>query len=178
MPFKKKDEEDKITYEDFKNGKSETFSIPLSELEAIDVSDKRVEKVARGFFLGNAAVGRRKDVRRVLEDKVIGKIGSKGKYLVDKLFELINGVYVVDSLRPKQGKNEIKYYQVPPNLQAIIYAIDRVLGKPKQVNLTGSFSLSKLLIDVNRPGQNNNNEVSEESSFFHRENMGSKSTTD
>ena len=107
----------------------EIVSIPLDELEAVDVSEKNVEKMARGFILGSQAIGRRKEVRQQLEDAVIKKIGRKGKYLTDKLFELIEGVYIVDKRAGKDGR-EVRYYQVPPNLQAIVYALDRVLGKP------------------------------------------------
>lgn len=105
--------------------------VPLEELEVVDVSDKKLEQMARGFIMGSQAIGRRKEVREELEKKVIGKIGKKGKYLTDKLFELIEGVYVVDKRGGKNGR-EVRYYQVPPNLNAIIYALDRVLGKPKQ----------------------------------------------
>jgi len=107
----------------------EEISIPLSELETVDVSEKHLEKMARGFIMGSQAIGRRREVRQELEDRVIKKIGKKGKYLTDKLFELIEGVYVIDKRGGKDGR-EVRYYQVPPNLQAIIYALDRVLGKP------------------------------------------------
>src|SRR3990167_4431252 len=117
-----------------------------SDIVSINVSDKRAEKVARGYFVGQHAVGRRKDVRKVLEDRVIGKIGKSGKLLTDKLFELIEGVYIVDKLKNIQGKEEVRYYKVPPNLNAIIYALDRVLGKPKQLSVQANFSLSSLLI--------------------------------
>lgn len=104
--------------------------VPLADLEVVDVSDKKLEQMARGFIMGSQAIGRRKEIREELEKKVIGKIGKKGKYLTDKLFELIEGVYVVDKRGGKNGR-EVRYYQVPPNLNAITYALDRVLGKPK-----------------------------------------------
>jgi hypothetical protein len=118
--------------EDQKN-KSVKMVVPLEELEMVDVSEKAVEKLARGFILGSTAIGRRKEVRELLEDKVVKKIGKKGKYLTDKLFELIEGVCIIerDHQVGKKGRS-IKYYKVPPNLQAIIYALDRVLGKPTQ----------------------------------------------
>jgi hypothetical protein len=115
---------------------NETIEIPLSELTVMDVSDKKVEQMARGFIMGTQAIGRRKDLHAELEQRVMTKIGKKGKYLTDKLFELIEGVYVIDKKGGKNGQ-DIRYYQVPPNLQAITYALDRVLGKPKiQVNTT------------------------------------------
>lgn len=94
-----------------------------------DVSDKQLEKMARGFIMGTEQIGRRREIRQELEEKVTKKIGNKGKYLVDKLFELIEGVYLEEKGLKKNGT--IRYYKVPPNLQAIIYALDRVLGKPK-----------------------------------------------
>ena len=107
--------------------------IPLAELETVDISDKYIEKMARGFIMGSQAIGRRREIRQELEERVTKKIGRKGKYLTDKLFELIEGVYVIDKRGGKDGRS-IRYYQVPPNLNAIIYALDRVLGKPKQVS--------------------------------------------
>ncbi len=93
-----------------------------------DISDKKIEQMARGFIMGTQAIGRRREIREVLEERVTKRIGRKGKYLTDKLFELIDGIYTVQ----KESGREIRYYKVPPNLTAIIYALDRVLGKPKQ----------------------------------------------
>ena len=93
-----------------------------------DVSDKKIEQMARGFIMGSQAIGRRREIREVLEERVTKRIGRKGKYLTDKLFELIDGIYTVQ----KESGREIRYYKVPPNLTAIVYALDRVLGKPKQ----------------------------------------------
>jgi hypothetical protein len=97
-----------------------------NEIESIDVSDKKIEQMARGYIMGSQAIGRKREIKDVLEEKVTKRIGRKGKYLTDKLFELIDGVYTVQ----KQNGKEIKYYKVPPSLNAITYALDRVLGKP------------------------------------------------
>ena len=105
--------------------------IPIAGLNPIDTSDRNVERMARGYIVGNQALTRRKEVREQLEKKVVERIGKKGKYLTDKLFELIEGVYVIERMSGKGGR-DIKYYQVPPNLEAIKYALDRVLGKPTQ----------------------------------------------
>lgn len=105
-------------------------SIPLADLEVVDVSDRHLEQMARGFIMGSQAIGKRKEIREELEKRVTKKIGTKGKYLTDKLFELIEGVYIVDKRGGKNGR-DVRYYQVPPSLNAIIYALDRVLGKPK-----------------------------------------------
>lgn len=107
----------------------EQFEAPFRELEAVNISDRNIERMARGFILGTQAIGRRREVREVLEERVTKRIGRKGKYLVDKLFELIEGVEIIEKM--KDGRID-KYYKVAPNLNAIIYALDRVLGKPKQ----------------------------------------------
>ena len=117
---------DKLTLEEIAAGV--ILEIPEGELMVADVSDRNIEKMARGFIMGSQAIGRRREIKAELEERVSKKIGRKGKYLTDKLFELIEGVYVMD----KRKDATIKYYQVPPNLNAIIYALDRVLGKPKQ----------------------------------------------
>lgn len=119
----------KLSLRHMEEPQTEEIVVPLNELEAVDISDKHVEKMARGFIMGSQAIGRRKEVRELLEDKVVKRIGKKGKYLTDKLFELIEGVYVVQNRKGQEGR-EIRYYQVPPNLDAIKYALDRVIGKP------------------------------------------------
>lgn len=136
--------------------------VPLDELEVVDVSDKKIEQMARGFIMGSQAIGRRKEIREELEKKVTQKIGKKGKYLTDKLFELIEGVYVVDKRGGKNGR-EVRYYQVPPNLNAIIYALDRVLGKPKQQIEASQESKGIILVEhvirnlANNPYKNGSN---------------------
>jgi len=107
----------------------EQFEVPLKDLEAVDISGRNIERMARGFIMGTQAIGRRREVRGILEERVTKRIGRKGKYLVDKLFELIEGVEIIEKM--KDGRID-KYYKVAPNLNAIIYALDRVLGKPKQ----------------------------------------------
>lgn len=102
------------------------IEVPLDELVVEDISEKKLEQRARAFIMGSEAIGRRKEVRELLEEKVVQRVGKKGKHITDKLFELIEGVYVIDRAKG----NGIRYYKVPPNLNAIIYALDRVLGKP------------------------------------------------
>lgn len=138
--------------------------IPLEEMVVVDISDKKIEQMARGFIMGSQAIGRRKEVRELLEEKVIKKIGKKGKYLTDKLFELIEGVYVIDKRGGKDGMS-IRYYQVPPNLNAIIYALDRVLGKPKQFTEHTEEKTGLILVEhvirnlANNPYRKNENGV-------------------
>lgn len=110
----------------------EIYDEEKKELNVIDVSEKHLEKVARGYILGTTKFSNQRELRQKLESKVEKKIGAKGKFLVEKLFELIEGVHIVDGRSGKDGKT-VRYYQQPPNLQAIIYALDRVLGKPKAV---------------------------------------------
>jgi len=117
---------------EIKESTQEIIQIPLNQLEAVDVSDKNIDRMARGFILGTQAIGHRREIREILEQKVTKKIGRKGKYLVDKLFELIEGVYIIEKKKDGNAGTSIRYYQVPPSLNAIIYALDRVLGKPKQ----------------------------------------------
>lgn len=116
------------------------------EIELVNVSEKQVEKMARGFLLGTKSRGMQKDVRQKLEEKVTKRIGSKGKYLTDKLFELIEGVYIVDKRGGKDNR-DVRYYQVPPNLQAITYALDRVLGKPTTRTETSEVKKGVVVIE-------------------------------
>src|SRR3990167_1940972 len=123
MPFKKK----------FKLRPDETVEVtdPNASMPEIvmDTSEKYVEKMARNFILGTQNISKQRDVRQALETKVVARIGKKGKYLTDKLFELIEGEYVTRGAPGVDG--QLKYYKVRPNLATIIYALDRVLGKPK-----------------------------------------------
>lgn len=95
-------------------------------LETIDQTDDYVERLSRGYIMGTQKLQNRREIQDELEEAVVERVGKKGKWIVEKLFELIEGVYVVNKL----DKKGVAYYKVPPNLQAIIYALDRVLGKP------------------------------------------------
>jgi hypothetical protein len=97
-------------------------------LEEQDTTQQLVERMARGYILGTTNHRNNSQIRAKLETQVAKRIGRKGKMIVDKLFELIEGVAVLD----RETKNGVMYYKVPPNLQAIIYALDRILGKPTQ----------------------------------------------
>ena len=54
------------------------------------------------------------------------KVGGKVKFLLDKALELAEGIYMIDDKDPYK----IKYYKKAPDLNAIIYLCDRLLGKP------------------------------------------------
>lgn len=130
---------------------NEVMEIPLDKLEehiaATDVSERNIEKQARGFIMGKEAAGKRKDVRQKLEGLVVNRIGKKGKYLVDKLFELIEGIYIVDKVATKQVGTEVRYYKTPPSLPAIIYAMDRALGKPTQKTETSEQKKGIMIVE-------------------------------
>lgn len=177
--FKKVDTPPKVENLSVNNLKNE-----IIEIEEVDISSDHLERMAKEYFVGGSkrAIGRRQDVRKLLEDKVVRRIGKNGKYLVDKLFELIEGVYILTKDEP----NEKKYYKIPPSLNAIIYALDRVLGKPKQVNVQASFSLSKLLVSVDKNESteeyvkadtlngfrpDDNDEIQEKPDIFYRESL-------
>ncbi len=138
------------------------------QIEVVDMSQEKVDKVAKMYFTGSTAIGKRDDIRKLLEEKVVGRIGLKGKYITDKLFELIEGVKAVDRVEPvlnKEGKvirRRVRYYQTPPSLPAIMYALNRVLGQPTQKSVTASFSLFQLLNDDgsgNKSGQGGDSKV-------------------
>ena len=104
------------------------YEIPMKDLVMEDISDQAVSRRANAFIQGSKVVGDRKKVQQILETKVVKRVGQKGKYLVDKLFELAEGIYIMR----QDVKGNIKYYEQPPNLAAIIYLLDRALGKPTQ----------------------------------------------
>ena len=144
----------------------EQVEIPLNELETVDVSPQHIERMARGFIMGTQAIGRQKEIREMLEERVTKRIGRKGKYLTDKLFELIDGVYTVQ----KESGKEIRYYKEPPSLSAIIYALDRVLGKPKQFTEHSEEKKGIILVEhvirnlaVNPYGKNGDRKLNERS---------------
>ncbi len=124
----------------------EIYDKEKKEIQVIDVSEKHLEKVARGFILGTQKFDNQKQLREKLEGMVTKKIGRKGKFLTDKLFELIEGVYIIDKRGGKDGTT-IKYYQQPPSLQAIIYALDRVLGKPKTITEVNESRQGVILVE-------------------------------
>ena len=68
----------------------------------------------------------KEDVIARVEKLVQKKIAVKTKFLIDQAFELAAGVYVLDERDP----SKTKYYRKPPQLDAIIYLMDRLLGKP------------------------------------------------
>jgi len=106
----------------------EFIEAPTDNIALVNISDKKIEQMAKGFIMGTQSISHRREIRDVLEKRVTKRIGRKGKYLTDKLFELIDGVYIIQ----KENGKEMRYYKIPPSLNAIIYALDRVLGKPTQ----------------------------------------------
>lgn len=163
MPEKKRNEVKEFTKEEFDAFMSSPPSTPgarrmiasprrkgknPNEIIVEDVSDKKVEAMARGYILGTKAIGRRRDIRAHLEDKITKKIGQKGKYLVDQLFSLIDGVYIVQKTEHIQGMEKVtKFYKQPPSLNAITYALDRVLGKPVQKSIHKEEKRGLILVE-------------------------------
>jgi hypothetical protein len=73
-----------------------------------------------------------KGIKRVIHASPIqlveAKISEKLPWLVDKLFELAEGVEVEEIDR----KGNRRIYSTIPDRQAIEYLIDRIMGKPAQ----------------------------------------------
>lgn len=120
----------------------------------VDATERHIEQMARGFIMGTTSMQSNADIRRKLEERVVKKIGGKGKFLIDRLFELASGVYVVD----KVGGKEVRYYKVPPNFNALVYLLDRVLGKPKQTGEAsdakkGIYVVESIIKNLAMPGQ-------------------------
>lgn len=67
-----------------------------------------------------------KDRISKIEGMLQKKVGKKMKFLLDKALELADGIYMVQDNDPLK----IKYYKKAPDLNAIIYLCDRLLGKP------------------------------------------------
>lgn len=57
------------------------------------------------------------------------RIADRLPVLIDKMLELADGVPVED-VNPVTG--EVSVYKTPPDRQALIYLIDRIMGKPTQ----------------------------------------------
>ena len=123
-------------------------------LSAIDATERHINQIAHGFIMGSQSLKSNADVRRKLEERVTKRIGTKGKFLVDRLFELAAGVYVLDKVAGK----EVRYYKVPPDFRALVYLLDRVLGKPKQTMETsdakkGIYVVESIIKNLATPGQ-------------------------
>ena len=100
---------------------------------ADDSQESHLKRVAQGYFANKNRVKTNMEIKAKIESQVVKAIGNEGKYLTDKLFELIEGVYIVRDIvqDPKTKKiKSFKYYKEKPDLKAITYALDRVLGKP------------------------------------------------
>lgn len=102
--------------------------IPLEELKKDRVDERYLERVARATIMSLSSSADGSKRRRKLEKMVEKKIGKKSKWLVDKLFELAEGVFIID----KQDPHGIRYYQSLPDREAIKYLLDRLLGRPTE----------------------------------------------
>jgi hypothetical protein len=78
-----------------------------------------LEKILFSGAKNNDRVGK---VEALLNRKIAGKT----KWLFEKAIELAEGIWVIKDDDPLK----IKYYKRPPDLEAIKYLMDRLLGKP------------------------------------------------
>lgn len=99
----------------------------LADVQLIDLNPS-LRSTARKYSEGKDSDRKRKELQKKLEEQVTGRIGDAGTLITDRLFELIDGAYVIQRMDGKQ----IRFYKTPPNLKAIMYALDRVLGHPTQ----------------------------------------------
>ena len=105
-----------------------------------DIPGKGVvlEEVGHGFFLDQDRLKRNEKLGHKLEDAIIKKIAGKHGVMTiaAKLMELIEGVEVLKERKNAKGEITHHYvYREKPDLNAIKYALDRVIGTPqKQAN--------------------------------------------
>lgn len=100
-----------------------------------DATRDYLNRVSRNTILGlDTWHNRRADKKLRLEAKVERRIEKQSMYLIDKLFELADGVFMVerDKIDAEGNTKELKYYKTRPDLQAIQYLLDRIFGKPTQ----------------------------------------------
>jgi len=90
-------------------------------------------------FTGKKSPKTKEEIVARIENLVTRKISKQTKFLVEKAFELAAGVYILDERDP----SKTKYYKKPPNLDAIIYLIDRILGKPVAKNENTALQAKK-----------------------------------
>ena len=81
--------------------------------------------------------------RRKNEQKVEDTILKRTPWLLDKMFELADGMYIVDKHVPGR---ELRYYKTSPDRQAITYLLDRAIGKPRQAESEIDESKEGLLV--------------------------------
>lgn len=62
-------------------------------------------------------------------EKAKKRIGDRLPEVIDKMFELAEGV-TVQEIDPKTG--DARIYTTPPDYRAVSYLIDRIMGKPTQ----------------------------------------------
>lgn len=71
------------------------------------------------------------------------QIADKLPWLIDKMLELADGVYV-----EKIGVNGTMVYQQAPDYKALSYLVDRIMGKPtERKELTLDKPLAEMTVD-------------------------------
>jgi len=120
------------------------------ELEVEDTTEAHLERIAAGVILGTENYQKNREIKSKLEGKLIKKVGSKGKMITDRLFDLINGVWVEDTRHVKGKKQKRRIYQSPPSLPAIKLALEAVIGKPvaktEHTEIKSGFTTVELII--------------------------------
>ena len=111
--------------------------MPIEELDTklqikkVDGSENFLKRVAKVNVMrdtklrGNDLAVKRKKV----EEKIDRALLKKTPWLLDKMFELAEGLYILDKHDPGR---QIRYYKIIPDRQAIAYLMDRAIGKPKE----------------------------------------------
>lgn len=125
--------------------------MPIEELDekfhtkVVDGSEKFLEKVAKiNIGRDRKLRGRNLEVqRKKVEHKINKALLKKTPWLLDKMFELAEGLYLLDK---HEAGRQIRYYKIIPDRQAITYLIDRAIGKPKEEDDPANASKEGLLM--------------------------------
>lgn len=110
-----------------KKNEDGTTHVDLTDPGHEGMTAEEIDLLAEDFVAGNITTNENKRIRKELESNFIKAVGGKSDFVTGKLFELIDGIYVIDNKNSKEG--DIKYYQRPPSLAAIKLALEMSIGK-------------------------------------------------
>jgi len=102
----------------------------------IDTTDKHLEKLTRATKMQDYAKKTAAEKNKI-QKKVDKAILKRTPFLLDKMFELAEGVYILDKHIP--GKM-MRYYKTLPDRQAITWLWERALGKTREAEAPGAGS--------------------------------------
>lgn len=85
-----------------------------------------VDKRATDAIIELASTNKHQAYKEKIANKVDRQIGKKATTLVETAMELAQGITVAE----EDEEGGVKYYTKAPNLNAIIYLLDRLMGKP------------------------------------------------